>query len=309
MTAALRTVITCSALLLLNLASAAGQITARATYVGDGSFDLPAPGSTSPRNPAAIAVAPDGTLHIVDRQGAVMVFDRSGTPVRSYGAGILDEPVAVAFDELGRAYVLDKGLKQVLVYDERGEQQYVIAGADRGASQLNDPVGLALGPHGFVYVLDKGDRSVGVFSRDGAFVRQVGLGELIEDPTGIAVGGDGRIFVADKGGAAHVFTLPAFSDVPWQGVSAPQVLSLGAVEQAVAIAVDGSGTVVVLDGRQRRIWGGSRLDLAATEQTRAMYGGVGRGRGSFREPVGLGELIRDPSGIAVGGDGRIFVAD
>ena len=41
MTAALRTVITCSALLFLNLASAAGQIAARATYVGDGSFDLP----------------------------------------------------------------------------------------------------------------------------------------------------------------------------------------------------------------------------------------------------------------------------
>ena len=287
MTAALRTVITCSALLLLNLTSAAGQIAARATYVGEGSFDLPPAGSTSPRDPAAIAVAPDGALHIVDQRGQVMVFDRSGTPVRSYGAGSLDEPVAVAFDELGRVYILDKGLKQVLVYNESGEQQLVIAGADGGASQLNDPVALALGPHGFVYVLDKGDRSVGVFSQDGAFVRQVGLGEVISDPTGIAVGGDGRIFIANKSQGAQVFTLPAFSDVPWQGAAATQVLSLGAVEEAAAIAVDGSGTVVVLDGRQGRIWGGSRLDPAATTQTRALYGGVGGGRGSFRRPVGL----------------------
>ena len=287
MTAALRTVITCSALLLFYPPFAAGQIAARATYVGEGSFDLPPAGSTSPRDPAAIAVAPDGALHIVDQRGDVMVFDRSGTPVRSYGAGSLDEPVAVAFDEFGRAYILDKGLKQVLVYNGGGEQQLVIAGADRGPSQLNDPVALALGPHGFVYVLDKGDRSVGVFSQDGAFVRQVGLGEVISDPTGIAVGGDGRIFIANKSQGAQVFTLPAFSDVPWQGAAATEVLSLGAVEEAAAIVVDGSGTVVVLDGRQGRIWGGSRLDPAATTQTRALYGGVGRGRGSFRRPVGL----------------------
>jgi hypothetical protein len=62
---------------------------------------------------------------------------------------------------------------------------------------LNDPVALALGPRGFVYVLDKGDPSVTVFSRDGAFVRQLGLGPVIGNPIGIAVGGDGRIFVAD----------------------------------------------------------------------------------------------------------------
>ena len=287
MTAALRTVITCTALLLVNMASAAGQIAARATYVGDGSFDLPPAGPTSPRDPAAIAVAPDGALHIVDRRGEVMVFDRVGAPVRAYGAGGLDQPVAVAFDEVGRAYVLDRGLKQVNVYDRRGEPQHVIGGSNRGASQLNDPVALALGPRGFVYVLDKGDPSVSVFSRDGAFVRQVGLGPLMGDPIGIAVGGDGRIFVADKDGGAQVFTLPAFSDVAWQGASAPQSLSLGAVQAAAAIAVDGSGTIVVLDGEQGRIWGGSRLDPAAATQTRALYGGVGRGRGSFRDPVGL----------------------
>ena len=286
MTAALRTATICSALLLLNMIPAAGQIAARATYVDDGSFNLPPAGPTSPRDPVAIAVAPDGALHIVDQRGRVMVFDRSGTLQRTYGAG-LTEPVALAFDESGRSYVLDKRLKQVLVYDGEGEQQFVIAGGNRGASRLNDPVALALGPNGFVYVLDKGDPSVGVFSRDGAFVRQVGLGAVIADPIGIAVGGDGRIFVADKNRSGQVFTLPAFSDVPWRGARAPELLSLGAFEEAAAIAVDGSGTVVVLDGRQGRIWGGSRLDPAAAAQTRALYGGVGRGRGSFRRPVGL----------------------
>lgn len=287
MTAALRTVITFSVLLLANVASAAGQIAARATYVADGSFDLPPAGPTSPRDPAAIAVAPDGALHIVDQSGQVMVFDRAGTHVRTYGAASLHEPVAVAIDEVGRAYVLDKRLKQVLVYNEEGEHQLVIDGGNRGASRLNDPVALALGPHGFVYVLDKGDRSVGVFSPDGAFIRQMRLGAATRDPIAIAVGGDGHIFVADKNRGAPVFTSPAFSEVPWQAWSAHQVLSLGAIEEAAAIAVDGSGSVVVLDGRRGRILGGNRLDREAPIQTRALYGGVGGGRGSFREPVGL----------------------
>ena len=287
MTAVLRTLAMCSALLFLNAASAVGQIAARATYVADGSFDLPTAGPISPRDPVAIAVAPNGTLHVVDQDGQVVVFEADGTPDRAYGAGSLTEPLAIAFDELGRAYVLDKGLKQVQVYNGRGEQQLVIGGDNRGVSQLGDPVALALGPRGFVYVLDKGDRTVKVFSRDGAFVRQVGLGTFIGDPSAIAVGGDGRIFVSDKNRAAQVFTLPAFSDVAWQAASAPETLSLGAVEEAVAIAVDGSGTLVVLDGRQGRIWGGSRLDPAAVPETRALYGGVGRGRGSFREAVGL----------------------
>ena len=287
MTAALRTLTMCSALLLLSMASAAGQIAARASYVGDGSFDLPTSGPLSPREPAAIGVAPSGALHIVDRDGQVVVFDRAGAPDRAYGSGRLERPIAIAFDELARAYVLDNGLKQVQVYNERGAQELVIGGDNQGASRLDDPVGLALGPRGFVYVLDKRDPSVKVFSRDGTFVRQAGLGAVIGDPVGISVGGDGRIFVADKSRGAQVFTVPAFSDVPWQGAGAPETLSLGAVEEAVAIAVDGSGTLVVLDGRQGRLWGGSRVDPDAAVLSRALYGGVGGGRGSFREPVGL----------------------
>ena len=216
-----------------------------------------------------------------------MVFNPDGTPSRAYGSAGLDEPVAVAVDEFARAYVLDKGLKQVNVYSGTGELELVIGGSDRGVSRLNDPVALALGPHGFVYVLDKSEPSIAVFSRDGAFVRQVGLGAMIGDPIGIAVGGDGRIFIADKDGGPRIFTLPAFSDIAWSGTVPPLALSLGAVEEASAVAVDGLGTTVVLDREQGRIWGGSRLDPATTTQARALYGGVGGGRGSFREPVAL----------------------
>ena len=94
MTATLRTVTTGTALLLVNMASAAGRITAGAIYVGDGSFDLPPAGPTSPRDPAAIGVAPNGALHIVDQRGQVMVFD-AAVPAR------LRDTLSNRLDELG----------------------------------------------------------------------------------------------------------------------------------------------------------------------------------------------------------------
>ena len=62
MMAALRTATMCSALLMLAMVPAQGQIAARSIYVADGSFNLPPAGPSSPRDPIAIAVAPDGAF-------------------------------------------------------------------------------------------------------------------------------------------------------------------------------------------------------------------------------------------------------
>jgi len=265
----------------------ASQIVARSTYLGEGSFELPLAGSMSPQQPNAIAVGPDGSTHIVDQLGQVVVFDPTGTPVRSYGSGVLRKPLGVAIDEAGTPYVLDGDLKQVKVFDREGGELYAIGGPGRGPAQLDDPVGLALGPRGFVYVLDKGRSAVRIFGRDGLFVRQLPLGSNARNAIAIAVGGDGRIFVVDRDGGPQVFSFPPFPDLPWTVGPGPEVMSLGPVEEASSIAVDGFGTAVVVDRRQGRIWGGDRLDPAVATQSRPLYGGTGTGRGSFREPVGI----------------------
>ena len=287
MIAMLRTWAISVAFLFAGVASAAGQIVARSTYLGDGSFELPPAGPTSPREPSAIAVGPEGSIHIVDLRGQVMVFDPTGAPLRSYGSGLLRKAVGVAIDETGTAYVLDSDLKQVKVFDGEGGERYAIGGSGRGPAQLDDPVGLALGPHGFVYVLDKGRAAVRIFGRDGVFVRQLPLGSNVRNAIAIAVDGDGRIFVVDKDGGPRVFTFSPFSDIAWTSQLAPEATSVGPVEEAVSVAVDGSGTVVVLDRRQDQVWGGNWLDPAVQTQSRPLYGGTGTGRGSFREPVGL----------------------
>ena len=58
MTAVLRPLAACSVLLLLNVAAVAGQIAARASFVADGSFDLPPAGPTSPAHAQRRTQAP-----------------------------------------------------------------------------------------------------------------------------------------------------------------------------------------------------------------------------------------------------------
>ncbi len=79
MSAVLRTWAISVAFLFAGVASAAGQIVARSTYLGDGSFELPPAGPTYPQEPSAIAVCPEGSIHIVVQRGQVMVFDPTGT--------------------------------------------------------------------------------------------------------------------------------------------------------------------------------------------------------------------------------------
>lgn len=285
--APVRVIPTLAVFTLLGTTDLSGQIAARATFMGEYSFELPAPTSDGPIDPRGVAVAPDGFLHIVDREGKIVVLHPSGDLVRTYGVGSLVRPQAVAFDDDGRAYVLDGDLKDVHVFDGAGTEQYVIGGAPGSVARIEEGVDLAVGPGGFVYILDKGGRAVRIFGRDGAFVRNLGLGGAISDPTGIAVDGDGRILISDKNTSSMIFEFPAFYELAWTGAAPPTAVDLGSAAEPMAVTVDGSGVTVVMDGKEQQIWDGDRVAPAARPQTRALYGGSGSGRGAFREAVDI----------------------
>ena len=264
-------------------APTAAQLVARATYVNEGSFPLPAPGSQSVREPVALATDLQGRVHIVDRSGQVFVYAADGSPDSSYGAGVLAEPIAVAFDSEGTAYVLDRNRRLVQAF-EGGEHTYTIGGGG-GPARLGDPRDLAVGPAGFVYVLDRSGPTIRIFGRDGAFVRGVGLESVIENPTSIAVDGDGTMLLASSSVANRIYALRPFWELPWTGLLAPDVLEVGATGEPVAVATDGGGTAVLLDADAGRLWGGQRIEPDNGLLGRPIYGGQGTGRGSFREPV------------------------
>lgn len=263
------------------------QLAARATYVSDGSFQLPPAGPTSPQEPIALAVGTDGSVHVADRRGLIFVFGPSGTAEGPYGRGHLGRPAAIAFDDRGTAYVLDLDPKRIQVFKSDGDWWYTIGGARRGPARLRDPLDVAVGPNGFVYVLDKSGPAIRIFGRDGAFVRGIELRPHIEDPVGLAIDGDGTILITSKKVPGSVFELPPFSDPPWGGSVSPQSIQVGASGETVSVVTDGQGTVVVLDSKDRRLWGGQRLEADAATLARPLFGGLGAGRGSFRKPVDL----------------------
>lgn len=264
----------------------AAQLVARATYVAEGSFQLPAAGPTSPKTPVSFAVHSGGDVHIADREGQVFVFSRTGEPVASYGAGQLGRPVAIAFDAAGSAYVLDRDPNRIQVF-ANNELQYGIASSGNGPSRFRDPIDIAVGPAGFVYVLDKAGPALRIFGRDGAFVREVQILQSLPDPVSIAIDGDGTILIASSSNAGRVYTFPPFHEIPWTGTMSTQGFAVAATGKAGAVASDATGISLILDTEDRRLWGGQRIEPDQASLARPLYGGIGTGRGSFRSPVDI----------------------
>ncbi|MGD8698723.1 MAG: NHL repeat-containing protein, partial [Gemmatimonadales bacterium] len=276
---------------------------ARATYVTEGSFQLPAkdqPGGLD--RPIAIAVGPDGMIHVADERGVVQVFDAQGSPTRRYGQGQLEKPTAIAITREGHVFVLDRDRKQISVYDPAGQALRAISRQGNRGGELADPIDLAIGPAGYVYVLDKGRQGIQIFSWDGTFVREIAFAENIRDPLSLAVGRDGAIYVADKRIPTHLLILPPFTDIPWSAALPGSLIERvpirgGRLGDPVATVVNVLGTAVILDEDAARLY---RRNAAADDSLATsdlLYGGKGSGRGAFQEPVDVAFAAADEAVI------------
>ncbi|UCC74846.1 MAG: NHL repeat-containing protein [Gemmatimonadota bacterium] len=278
-------------LVILSAADALGQAVPKAGYVPEGSFQLPGKGQPgAPDRPAAVVLGPDRTVHIADERGLIFVFDSTGVYRRSYGQGDLRKPAAIGITAAGESYVLDTDRNQVFVFGPGGQRVRTIASKGDRGGQLANPVDMALGPSGHVYVLDAGRRGVQVFSQDGLFVRAVDLSTTSSQPVSLAVGSDGWMYIADERTPNHIHALPPFTDVPWVGPTprglAGQISFRGArFEEPVATAVNEFGSVIVLDKEVGRLYRVNGDQLIGPDDV--LYGGIGTGRGSFREAVDI----------------------
>jgi sugar lactone lactonase YvrE len=158
---------------------------------GDGEF----------HSPSAVAVNSVGNIYVADtRNHKIKAFSHDGIFLFSVGPVIgnvtLQDPVSIAFDGDNNVYVLDSGLKKVIVTDAMGK--FLRLWDDSGS--LQDPVSLDYDGKGFFYVLDRGTYNVKIFGQDGKFTASFfakGRGEReLWSPEQLAFR-SGRLYISD----------------------------------------------------------------------------------------------------------------
>lgn len=173
------------------------------------------------------AVYPDGNgnVWIAERCGEngcvghddvapIILLDRTGRPVRSFGAGLFVWPHGLYVDERGNVWVTDgrgdgdKGF-QVIEFSPNGQVLLRLgeAGvAGDGPGQFSGPTGVVVGSDGTIFVTDgheaESNHRVMKFSPDGRLLATWGKrgskpGEF-DVPHAVALDSRGRLFIADR---------------------------------------------------------------------------------------------------------------
>lgn len=206
----------------------------------------------------------------------------------------LSLPTDVAVTEAGRAYVVDSGNHQIVIYNENGQRAGAFGSQGSGDGQLQSPVGIALGPDGAIYVADRGNKRLQVFSASGEFKRTLALqadGEEVV-PIDVAVSDDGTLLfvTANNSHKVLVFAPNGAYLRGWGGKGEEE----GKFHYPATVVVGADRQVHVVDVLNHRV---QRFD--ADGDFRGSLGQMGARPGS---------LFR-PKGVALGDAGRVYVSD
>ena len=290
--------------------------------------------------PAAVAVAPDGSIVVADaaaqnvrRIAGGSVTTLAGvaplglTPDERRGGYLdgpaasarFDRPVGVAVARNGDVYVADAGNRCIrkisngVVSTFSGSRAPGHADGDARIAQFDDLKGIAIDDDGLVYVADYG---VGIRRIDAAgTVTTITRPEDATSVLDIAVRGAGANALIAYGDALrlHVLAGAKSQDVAYTDSREPAASDLG-IGHADAIAIVNANTLVVADAATNAV---RLLRLAAPpfltdRMSRTLAGGVREGddlSGGFAEGAPAQALLRSPRGVAIARDGTLVVAD
>jgi DNA-binding beta-propeller fold protein YncE len=169
---------------------------------------------------AAVAADADGNVLVFNRgQHPIVVFDRHGNFLRSWGEGLFARPHGITIDAAGHVYCTDDSghcvrkfspdgkllltLGTPGVSSETGARTVDYRTIGRAAGPFNFPTNLAVAPSGELYVTDGyGNARVHRFSADGQLIASwgepgAGPGQF-HVPHGIAIDAEGNVVIADR---------------------------------------------------------------------------------------------------------------
>src|SRR5882724_11176674 len=165
-----------------------------------------------------LALDKSGTIYELQRgekADPVLVLDRNGKVLRSWGKGSYKIPHSIRLDPAGNVWTVDAQASRVIKYSPKGETLMTIEVGEQPQtrSPFNGTSDIAFGPNGRLFITDGyGNARVLEYSPDGKRVKQWGTpgqgpGEF-KLPHSIQIDEKGIVYVADReNGRIQKFTL------------------------------------------------------------------------------------------------------
>jgi peptidylamidoglycolate lyase len=231
-------------------------------------------------------------LHRGDPARPLLVFDREGAFVRSFGEGLFTSTHGLRVDPVGNVWATDNANHTVIAFTSEGKVLLTLG--ERGvpgddARHFNKPTDVAFAANGDFYVSDGyGNSRVAKFDRSGRFLfawgkKGHGPGEF-DLPHQVRLDSKGDVYVADRQNKRiQVFT-----------PNGKFIRQLGEGIAPYGLFITPDDTLFVADGVKHEV---VKLDKGG--KVLARWGGGGREPGKFLMP----------HGITVGGDGAVYVAE
>jgi tetratricopeptide (TPR) repeat protein/DNA-binding beta-propeller fold protein YncE len=218
---------------------------------------------------------------------AISIINLNGKAEAGFGekgnkAGMLKEPLALAYSVNNRLYAVDGSSAQISVFNRNGVFLYGLGQADPDPkSRLKQPEQIGVDFLEQVYVLEPGTAAViSIYHASGETIRRITTEDLKSllgpkiDITAMAVDAAGRLFLADSA-AGKILQLD------WQNGKVLQSFGSkgkgpGQYQEAVALAVSADNRIAVADAELKKVDVYQLAGTAPVQPERAWLANVGQ---------------------------------
>ena len=239
----------------------------------------------------------------------VMVFDRDGNFLRSFGQGIFDERThGIFIGPDDSVWCADDGTHTITKFSQDGKLVMTLGTPNKpnkkwGGEPFNRPTYAAISPNtGAIYVSDGyGNSRVHKYTPEGQYIKSWGspgvdAGQFIR-PHNVAIDAEDRVYIADREcHRVQVFDADGNFITMWNNIHRPDGLTLGSDGNIYIGELNGMGGVDDAPGLGHRV-----SILSRKGELLARFGEAEEGEqpGAFTAP----------HGIAVDSHGDIYVGE